>query len=278
MDLLTLLEQRALEPGLSLLGPSPLSQICQCLFLCGHSGARLQDIAAMLDAMSGAVLSAERSSWLIGEGPALLRRLLLLRSAMRYLHRDAYQDLSANAKSAFRLVHRLEPPTREPRPIVSFVKKLSHVLQKIKVGHLCNAERGAFMLDVVERDRKLVYECNHFDRFYTGTTEKIASHCLQERVVKAMGYRVVQIPHWQWNKVRHKKQRTEYIRMSRYYAIKDRREHAPRDEAPNDVASNQFDYLGEYFFRKERPSASWSWFQPRYDASKRVRHAGAHSG
>lgn len=54
--------------------------------------------------------------------------------------------------------------------------------------------------------------------------------CLQERIVKAMGYRVVQVPHWHWNKIRHRKQRIEYIRMSRYYALKDRREMVPRDE------------------------------------------------
>ena len=30
---------------------------------------------------------------------------------------------------------------------------------------------------------------------------------------------------------------------------------------------NELDYLGEYFFKKDRPSSPWSWFQPRYDAS-----------
>jgi len=271
-DLWKLLEQKALEPGLESLGPGPLSQLCQCLFLAGRSEAQIQDIVGMVDAIAGAVLETEDSSWSDGEGPALHRRLLLLRSALRYLHREAYQELSPNSKLALRKVHRLDPPMRDARPTVHFVRKLSHILTKIKVGHFVNAERGPFTLDAVERDRKLIYECNHFDRFYSGSTEKIASSCLQERIVKAMGYRVVQIPHWQWNKVRRNKQRIEYIRMSRYYAIKDRREYTPRDEAPADTASNVFDYLGEYFFRKERPAASWSWFQPRYDASKRVRN------
>lgn len=260
------------------LGPEPLSQLCHSLVLRESAASQLPEIAAMLDSMASAVLDAKESSWTTGEGPALHRRLLLLRSAMRYLHRDAYQELSPNAKLALRKVHRFSPPMKDPRPSVNFVRKLSHVLSKIKVGHLCNAERGPFMLDVVERDRKLVYECNHFDKFYMGTTEKIASACLQERIVKAMGYRVVQIPHWQWNKVRMIKQRIEYVRMSRYYAIKDRREFGPRDEAPTDTASNVFDYLGEYFFRKERPAASWSWFQPRFDASKRVRRFDGREG
>lgn len=64
--------------------------------------------------------------------------------------------------------------------------------------------------------------------------------------------------------------------MSRYYAIKDRREFAPRDEPAQDVALNEFDYLGEYFFKKQQPSSSWSWFQPAYDAKLRIRNPEAH--
>eukprot|EP00438_Fugacium_kawagutii_P016252 Skav226615 [mRNA] locus=scaffold2041:222073:223294:- [translate_table: standard] len=105
--------------------------------------------------------------------------------------------------------------------------------------------------------------------------------CLQERIVKAMGYRVVQVPHWHWNKIRHRKQRIEYIRMSRYYALKDRREMVPRDEElqelqgaagreefwaleVQDVAVNELDFLGEYFFRKDMPQTHFAWFQPRF--------------
>merc|ERR1712113_296851 len=165
----------------------------------------------------------------------------------RYLHREVYRALPKGVVKALKHVHRAEPPNKELQPIVSFTKKLSGILTKMKIGHICKAERGPFTLDIVERDRRLVYECNHFDRYYAGTVEKIASMCLQERIIKAMGYRVIQVPHWQWNKIKHRRQRIEYIRMSRYYAIKDRREFAPRDEAPQDVATNLFDYLGEYF-------------------------------
>ncbi|CAE8581904.1 unnamed protein product, partial [Polarella glacialis] len=154
--------------------------------------------------------------------------------------------------------------------VVSFTRKLANVLTKLKIGHMVNVVRGPFTLDLIERDRKIVYECNHFDRFYTNSIEKIAPMCLQERIVKAMGYKIVQVPHWQWNRIKHRRQRMEYIRMSRYYAVKDRRELAPRDEKPKDVALSDFDFLGEYFFRKDMPLASWSWFQPRYDASKRI--------
>jgi len=267
-----LLEHKALQPGIEAMGAAQLSQICHCILLSGRSGERLEDISKMLVAAAKEIEKFDNGFWASSDGRSLHQRLLLIRSALRYLHRNAYEELPEAVKGALKKVHRMEPPLREPRPTINFVRKLSNILTKLRVAHMCNAERGPFVLDVVERDRKLVYECNHFDKFYTGTTEKIASACLQERIVKAMGYRVVQIPHWQWNRVMHKKHRTEYVRMSRYYAIKDRREFGARNEEPSDVASNIFDHLGEYFFRKERPSAPWSWFQPRYDASKRVRN------
>lgn len=270
-DLWERLERCALEPGLKVLGPGPVSELCHILFLSGRSSSRLADISSMLEAISTSVLQLEDSFWQAGDGLSIHWRLLMLRSCLRYLHRDAYHALSTDATRALRRVYRMEMPLKEPKPSVSFVRKLSHILTKIKVGHMCDVEKGPLLFDVIERDRKLVYECNHFDRFYVGTTSKIASSCLQERIVKAMGYRVVQIPHWQWNKVKHKKQRIEYIRMSRYYAIKDRREFSPRDEQPSDIAANQFDYFGEYFFRKEAPQSAWSWYQPRYDATKRLR-------
>jgi len=264
------LEAQAVSPGLDKLGLGPLSELCYVLVLARQADARQEEMCRMLEVLAGQVLSANDTLWTSGEGPALHGRLLLLRSVARYLFRDAYRTLSADVVQAFRRIHRMEPRRKVLKPTVNFTRKLSDLLRKMKIAHLVNAESGPFVLDVVERDRKIVYECNHFDRYYAGATEKIATMCLQERVVKAMGYKIVQIPHWQWNKIKHRKQRSEYLRMSRYYAIKDSRELLPRDEVPQDVALNEFDYLGEYFFKKERPSSSWSWFQPRYDATKRL--------
>lgn len=264
------LEAQATSQGLEKLGVGPLTELCYILVLARQADFRQEDLGRMLEVLAGQVLSADDALWTSGGGPALHNRLLLLRNVMRYLYRDTYRELSDDVGKAFRRVHRMEPERKSLKPTVNFTRKLSDMLRKMKIAHLVNAESGPFILDAVERDRKLVYECNHFDRFYAGTTEKIATMCLQERVVKAMGYRIVQIPHWQWNKIKHRKQRSEYLRMSRYYAIKDSRELSPRDEAPEDVALNEFDYLGEYFFKKERPSSSWSWFQPRYDAKKRL--------
>ncbi|CAE7753875.1 unnamed protein product, partial [Symbiodinium pilosum] len=245
--------------------PEQLLKLCHILFLAQRvDEASMPKVLNLLEKAAPQLL--QRPSW----RTSLRRRVLLLRSALRYLHREVYAQLPKDVKQIFRRAHRMEPEIPQTQRMVLFVSKLSHALTKLKIGHVAHAERGPFTFDIVERDRKIIYECNHFDRFYTSSTEKIASMCLQERIAKAMGYRVIQVPHWHWNKIKHKRQRIEYIRMSRYYALKDRRELAPRDAPVRDPAVNEFDYLGEYFYRKDMPSSHWSWFQPRYDASKRI--------
>jgi len=247
-----------------------VARLCYILFVARRDGERIGDIVKMLDTVSASIAAREDSSWASADGVALHHKLLFLRSALRYLHKGEYKSLPPSVLDILRTVHRMERQKPEARPPGNFVNKLSFILRKLKVAHICNAERGPLMFDIVERDRKLVYECNHFDRYYWSTFEKIASRTLQERIVKAMGYRVVQIPTWQWVRVKHKRARMEYLRMSRYYAIKDRREWVPRDDEPVDVAVNQFDHLGEYFFKKERPSSAWSWFSPQYDYTTRL--------
>ncbi|CAE7528349.1 unnamed protein product, partial [Symbiodinium necroappetens] len=243
--------------------PELFLQLCQILFLAQRDKPDLPKVLSLLERASAQL--HQRSPW----RPSLRRRVLLLRSALRYLHREAYTQLPKAVQLMFRKAHRMEPEAPS-KHVVLFVRKLSEALTKLKIGHVAQAVRGPFTFDIVERDRKIIYECNHFDRFYMASTEKIAARCLQERIAKAMGYRVIQVPHWHWNKIKHRRQRIEYIRMSRYYALKDLRELAPRDAPVRDLAENELDYLGEYFFKKDRPSSPWSWFQPRYDASKRL--------
>lgn len=250
--------------------PAEAAELIVVVFLAKRDLDDVGAVTAMAGALAEALASSGDAAWSGPGAPALQTRLLMVRSALRYLHRDAYKSLPEAVAKMFRQVHRMEPLRSQLRPTVSFVRKLSVILKKLKIGHVAGAERGPFILDIVERDRKLVYECLHFDKFYANTIEKIASACLQERILKAMGYRVVQVPHWQWNKIRHKRQRLEYVRMSRYYAIKDRREFEPRDAEPSDIATTIFDNYGESFFRKDQPGTRWAWFQPRYDATRRL--------
>ena len=254
------LEKHVMSKG----SPEAALKLCHVMFLAKRDAEGLPQVIELL---KGAAPKLQPR-------PGLTRRILLLRSALRYLHRETYVELPKDVQQLFRKAHRMERPVEEPKHMVLFVQKLSHALTKLKIGHIAMAERGPFTFDIVERDRKIIYECNHFDRYYAYSTEKIAQMCLQERIVKSMGYHVVQVPHWHWNRIKHRRQRIEYIRMSRYYALKDRRELSPRDDQAQDVAVNELDFLGEYFFRKDQPQTHWAWFQPRYDASKRLPQTG----
>lgn len=270
-DLWSALEAQVLQPSAKERGADAVSELCYILLLARRSSSRVEDIANMLEQVAPELLAMPPEQWFSEPRRAAMhRRVLLLRSAVRYLHPEAYKELPLKVREVFRRAHRMDRPLAEPRPTTSFTRKLSAALTKLRIGNSVNVEKGPFILDVMERDRKVVYECNHFDRFYVMSTEKIATMSLQERIIKAMGFRVVQVPHWQWSRIKHRRQRAEYIRMSRYYAIKDRREFVARDEPPEDVAVNEFDYLGEYFFRKDRPMSHWSWFQPRYEAALRL--------
>eukprot|EP00397_Hematodinium_sp_SG-2012_P047776 GEMP01054475.1.p1 GENE.GEMP01054475.1~~GEMP01054475.1.p1 ORF type:complete len:430 (+),score=49.90 GEMP01054475.1:28-1290(+) len=226
-----------LRPSVTNLPLNLRAQLAEAVLLDNQDLTQLLEVLATLEIDEKTAMSK-----------ATHRRLLLLRSGLRYLHKDAYNSLPEQSRDVLRAVHHreMDPPMLK---CTSFVENLSHALTKLKIAHRPRVLRGPFIFDILERDRKLVYETNHKDRFYALTFEKIASRQLQERVVKAMGYRVVQIPYWHWNKLRIRRTRMEYIRMSRYYAIKDRREYSLRDE----------EFLGEYFFRKDRPITPFAW-------------------
>ena len=53
----------------------------------------------------------------------------------------------------------MDPPTETAPKELLFVRKLSFTLTKLKIGHLTMATRGPFTFDIIERDRKVVYEC-----------------------------------------------------------------------------------------------------------------------
>ncbi|KAF4739981.1 hypothetical protein FOZ62_029828, partial [Perkinsus olseni] len=123
---------------------------------------------------------------------------------------------------------------------------------KLKVAHFVRARRGPFTFDILERDRRLIWECNNFDRYYGGVRrpdsgqlhvewscslgadpnvglpllkssfDKLATRRLEERILKAMGYRIV--PFWHWRRVTLKSGRIDMIRMSRFIALRDFRE------------------------------------------------------
>ncbi|KAF4702308.1 hypothetical protein FOZ63_014227, partial [Perkinsus olseni] len=87
---------------------------------------------------------------------------------------------------------------------------------KLKVAHFVRARRGPFTFDILERDRRLIWECNNFDRYYGSSFDKLATRRLEERILK--------VPFWHWRRVTLKSGRIDMIRMSRFIALRDFRE------------------------------------------------------
>ncbi|KAF4750549.1 hypothetical protein FOZ62_010805 [Perkinsus olseni] len=202
-------------------------------------------------------------SWFV-EHRAAHRRLLLVRAHLRYcLREDLYVPLSENAKMALRRVHRIDveadravekyPEDAHPLRLPKSITQLSLILRKLKVAHFVRARRGPFTFDILERDRRLIWECNNFDRYYGSSFDKLATRRLEERILKAMGYRIVQVPFWHWRRVTLKSRRIDMIRMSRFIALRDFRErHMAQGDAdqysdPTKVGGPRFDPRRMYF-------------------------------
>ncbi|KAF4728705.1 hypothetical protein FOZ63_030296, partial [Perkinsus olseni] len=158
-------------------------------------------------------------SWFV-EHRAAHRRLLLVRAHLRYcLREDLYVPLSDNAKMALRRVHRIDveadravekyPEDAHPLRLPKSITQLSLILRKLKVAHFVRARRGPFTFDILERDRRLIWECNNFDRYYGSSFDKLAPRRLEERILKAMGYKIVQVPFWHWRRVTLKSRRID---------------------------------------------------------------------
>merc|ERR1712107_183034 len=77
-----------------------------------------------------------------------------------------------------------------------------------------------------------------------------------------MGYHVVNIPWWHWNRLKVRRTRIEYVRMSRYLALMDPR--ALMKNSSVDLSKGEAgSYAGEYMFKREIPKAHWSWAKPK---------------
>merc|ERR1712232_1292201 len=137
------LELQALSPGPAKLHIESAVAMCHIYFLDGPKRAddRLDAIADLCENVAGPILQKDDRFWGSSDGVALRRRLLLLRSSLRYLYRERYKALPAEVTKAFRCVHRLESNV-EVKPMVNFTRKLSAILTKLKVGHMCNVDRG----------------------------------------------------------------------------------------------------------------------------------------
>ncbi|XP_026192434.1 uncharacterized protein LOC34622509 [Cyclospora cayetanensis] len=172
-----------------------------------------------------AAFAAEQQEafWIFPSNARLHRQLLLCRLALRTLSRHSYEHLDVETRRALRQLQRVEL-THTPRPPTVFVQKFSAILSKLRIAHQAYAMRGILCFDILERDRKLAWSCDGADRFYVHTNSKTATVRLHEKITRGLGIRMAHCAYWQWNKMKARRTRIEFVRMSRYYALQDRRE------------------------------------------------------
>lgn len=204
------------------------------------------------------------------------RDISLIWHALKFCYPGIYDGLTDSAKAWFAMnsVEDLSASVRGSSKIKSatLADSVSGVLFKINVRHSRDVVKGPFTLDIMESGRKVVWMCDQPSRFYTGADIRLktAYFELQDRVLIAMGYKLVHVPYWHWNRITNQKSRREYCRMNRFTVVEECRSASvtsARGTNPAELdvqgfvgdVSSPFKSMGETFLRKEQPKNSWSW-------------------
>ena len=246
------------------------------LLLQEHKLSSVLDIPDLLSYCLGTLKSSnEMTPLLLSESAEY--RLRVIRDAIYFLHRESVYERLDEPFKAF-LSHLSSESQEKIFPkhtgirIKSDLKDISDTLFSENVAHSVHGAVGSFVVDIVERDRKIVWEYDGRDRFYANGSEpvKASFHELKRRIIKGMGYKVISIPHWHWKKMNNKQLRKEYCRTSRYLALMDLRdlsqvrgnpqEFRISDNAPANVSAWQFH--NENVYKKQRPKQAWAWNRP----------------
>jgi len=187
---------------------------------------------------------------------------------------DVYDRLDDNTKQCLLFATQIAPKSK---PVPSEVQKLSQTLFAEKVSHVTGVSVGPFTVDILERDRKIIWDFGKPSKYYVGDDcQKLTSfHRHRTSILKHMGYTVIHIPSWQWIKMKNKKLRSDYCRTNRFLAIRDIREGNFIRSATDSLDPARFDafqaaqhiregwtHHGEIVHKKQRPKQQWSWNKP----------------
>ncbi|GBE59662.1 hypothetical protein, conserved [Babesia ovata] len=104
-----------------------------------------------------------------------------------------------------------------------FVEKVSEHLTKLRIRHETGIYANGVLLDIMEKDRNVVWLCNSYHRFYAASFDPTAESKAMERLIRAFGFKTCPINYYQWGRLKAKRTRFAYLRMARYYALHDQR-------------------------------------------------------
>ncbi|KMZ93187.1 hypothetical protein PVMG_04933 [Plasmodium vivax Mauritania I] len=158
------------------------------------------------------------------ESKKALHMATIVRTYLRYKKRSLYDNLAKDVKRMLKqlqILHADDEHTR--RKERKFVQKVSWHLTKLRIAHVKNGYKGGIPLDLLEKSRKLVWLCFSYHQYYVRTIDLTAETLLQMDLLKAMNYRIAKVHYYQFSRMKARRTRFEYIRMCRYYTLRDRR-------------------------------------------------------
>ncbi|GAB66420.1 hypothetical protein PCYB_092060, partial [Plasmodium cynomolgi strain B] len=164
----------------------------------------------------------------------VLQMVAIVRTYLRYKKRSLYDNLPKGLKRVLKKLQSLhadeENPRRKDR---KFVQKVSWHLIKLRIPHVKNAYKGGILLDILEKNKKLVWLCFSYHQYYVRTIDLTAETLLQMDLLKGMNYRIAKVHYYQFSRMKARRTRFEYIRMCRYYTLRDRRNYDDEFEGWN---------------------------------------------
>ncbi|EUD65600.1 hypothetical protein C922_04106 [Plasmodium inui San Antonio 1] len=168
------------------------------------------------------------------ENKKVLQMVSIVRTYLRYKKRSLYDNLPKGLKRVLKKLQSLhaddEYTRRKDR---KFVQKVSWHLMKLRIAHVKNGHKGGIPLDILEKDKKLVWLCFSYHQYYVRTIDLTAETLLQMDLLKCMNYRIAKVHYYQFSRMKARRTRFEYIRMCRYYTLRDRRNYDDEFEGWN---------------------------------------------
>ncbi|KJP85037.1 hypothetical protein AK88_04258 [Plasmodium fragile] len=168
------------------------------------------------------------------ENKKVLQMITIVRTYLRYKKRRLYDNLPKGVKRVLKKLQSLyadeEYSKRKDR---KFVQKVSWHLIKLRIPHVKNGNKGGIPLDILEKNKKLVWMCFSYHQYYIRTIDLTAETLLQMDLLKAMNYKIAKVHYYQFSRMKARRTRFEYIRMCRYYTLRDRRNYDDEFEGWN---------------------------------------------
>jgi len=196
--------------------------------------------------------------------------LMQVREYLRFCLKDQYSQLAPSTREILTQLSKVDFGLYDdPKSSSLFVKRASEALTKLRVGHSANTWVGPFKVDILERDQKIVWDLCNREKYIssvTGAPDQAGNWRFRERTLKAMGYKIIQLPYWHWQRIKMRRARIEYMRQTRYRTTRDKREEKPRELSDQSTDPTKFDaeaaayeYVGETFFKPQQLKRPWVW-------------------